>query len=122
VNEKIPPPLKFTVNWDENYVYTGDHFYGQSICQLHLLCQQYNYDLVELHYNNAFLIPTELNSLPALTPEDAYRQGYVERGDRQEKFPWNADMEDLLHLSPDKARDRINTFFAQYQGQFTCTM
>jgi FkbM family methyltransferase len=122
INEKVPPPLKFTVHWDENYKHSGDHFYGQSICQLNLLCQRYDYALVELHYNNAFLIPAELNPLPALTPEAAYHQGYLERGDRQEKFPWNADVEDLLHLSPDEACDRIHTLFAQYQGQFSCTL
>ncbi|MDX2216780.1 MAG: FkbM family methyltransferase [Oculatellaceae cyanobacterium bins.114] len=122
INEKVPPPLRFTVHWDENFVYSGDHFYGQSICQLDLLCQRYNYALVELHYNNAFLIPAELSPVPALTPEDAYRQGYLERGDRQEKFPWNANVEDLLHLSPMEACDRLHTFFAKYHGQFTCTV
>ena len=27
VNEKIPPPLKFSVRWDPNYRWSNDHFW-----------------------------------------------------------------------------------------------
>lgn len=37
INEKIPPPIKFTVKWDASYIWAGDHFYGQSISQLNVL-------------------------------------------------------------------------------------
>jgi len=118
INEKIPPPLKFTVKWDPDYVWREDHFYGQSISQLDMLCNQYGYALVKLHYNNAFLIPREISPDPALSPVEAYRTGYLEYSDRKEKFPWNADMEELLNLRPEEARDFLNKFFEAYTGKY----
>ncbi|MEG4285600.1 FkbM family methyltransferase [Microcoleus sp. A006_D1] len=120
INEKIPPPLKFTVNYSPNYVWNNDHFFGQSISQLNIICQQYNYTLVELHYNNAFLIPQEISPAPSLTPEEAYRRGYLEQPDRKNKFPWNADIEQVHNLSPQEALIYITNFFSKYEGEFTC--
>ncbi len=122
INEKIPPPLKFTVKWDSNYVWENNHFYGQSICQLYLLCEKYEYSLVELHYNNAFLIPKELNPHLSLTPDEAYRHGYLECSDRQNKFPWNADFETIYSLTAEQALDYVNKFFANYQGKYICSL
>jgi len=122
INEKIPPPIKFTVNWDPEYVWAADHFYGQSISQLYILCTQYQYSMVELHYNNAFLIPEEINIYPSLTPEEAYTKGYLEQPDRKEKFPWNANVEELLGLSPQEAVDFVNKFFQKYEGKFVCSL
>lgn len=121
INEKIPPPLKFTVKWDPKYAWNEDHFYGQSISQLHLLCTQFKYALVELNYNNAFLIPQEVNVYPELTPEEAYRKGYQEQSDRKKKFPWNDNMEEILSLPPEEAKKFVNSFFSKYQGQFECS-
>lgn len=120
INEKIPPPLKFTVKWHPTYVWANDHFYGQSICQLNLLCEKYNYSLVELHYNNAFLIPQEISPYPSLTPEEAYTTGYLNRADRKQKFPWNSNVEEIHNLSAQETLNYVNTFFAKYTGQFEC--
>lgn len=122
INEKIPPPLKFTVQWNPNYVWENNHFYGQSICQLNILCNKYEYALVELHYNNAFLIPKEISFSPPLTPEEAYKKGYLERSDRKEKFPWNADIEKIYSLSSEDALNYVNNFFAKYKGKFDCSI
>lgn len=122
INEKIPPPLKFTVKWDSDYVWENNHFFGQSICQLNILCQKYEYALVELHYNNAFLIPKELSPYPSLTPEEAYRKGYLEQPDRKQKFPWNANIEEIHSLAPEQALNYVNNFFTQYQGKFICSL
>jgi len=122
INEKIPPPLKFTVKWDSQYVWNEDHFYGQSISQLHLLCVQFKYSLVVLHYNNAFLIPQEINIYPVLSPEEAYRTGYQAQSDRKEKFPWNDDMEEVLRLPPDEAVKFVKAFYKKYEGQFVCSL
>lgn len=122
INESIPPPLKFTVKWDSDYVWENNHFYGQSICQLDILCKKYDYALVNLHYNNAFLIPKEISPLPSLTPEEAYRTGYLERLDRKLKFPWNADVEDIHNLSPETALNYVNNLFAKYQSKFVCCL
>ena len=122
VNEKIPPPVKFTVKWDPGYFWREDHFYGQSIAQLYTLCAKFQYSLVELHYNNAFLIPSEINPNPPLTPEEAYQNGYVNQPDRKEKFPWNANMEALLSLPPEEAVAFINSYFSEHKGLFICSL
>ena len=112
INEKIPTPIKFTVKYDRNYVWGVNHFFGQSLSQLYLLCEKYNYDLVELYYNNAFLVPKEKNSkLPSLHPEEAYREGYKNKCDRQTKFPYNKDVDALLDMKPVEALQYINRYF-----------
>lgn len=118
INEKIPPPLKFTVKYDPLYEWNVDHFYGQSISSLHSLVSSYEYSLVDLHYNNAFLIPSELCSKRSLTPEEAYCQGYKDKTDRKEKWSWNADMEEALHMKPEDALDFISRYFEKYKGKF----
>jgi hypothetical protein len=118
INEKIPPPVKFSVKWNPEYSWNVDHFYGQSISQLHMLATKHQYALVELHYNNAFLIPLEYSRKPALTPEEAYRSGYFAKPDRKKKFPWNDDMEEVLHMEPAAALSFINKYFRKYKGMF----
>jgi hypothetical protein len=122
INEKIPPPIKFAVKWDKNYAWATDHFYGQSISQLNMLINQHKYSLVELHYNNAFLIPTEISPAASLTPEEAYRVGYLEKTDRKSKFPWNSNMEDVLYMEPQEALDFINNFFSKYHGAYDASI
>lgn len=121
INEKIPPPLEFTVKWDPAFAWNGDHFYGQSIAQLGALVEESGYELLELHYNNAFLAPRELGLGPSLTPEDAYQRGYSGQPDRREKFPWNADVEHVLDMDPAEAEAFFLTFFQRYEGQFALT-
>jgi hypothetical protein len=122
INEKIPPPVKFTVKWNPNYSHRGDHFYGQSVSQLYSLCPRFRYSLINLHYNNAFLVPVEINPYPPLTAEQAYQKGYLNQPDRKARFPWNSNMEDLLKLSPEQAVDFLNQFFEAYQGDFICSL
>jgi hypothetical protein len=122
INEKIPPPLKFTVKWDPDFAWVGDHFFGQSISKLGELADTYRYSLVALHYNNAFLVPAELDVSPSLTPADAYDRGYASKPDRREKFPWNADVDTALGMSPHDAEDFFRSFFAKYDGQYQLTL
>jgi len=118
INEKIPPPLKFTVLYDPAYSWHTNHFFGQSISQLYGLCTKYGYDLVELHYNNAFLIPHEINRNTSLTPEVAYAEGYRNKKDRKERFPYNADIDPVLEMNADDAKRFIEDAFQRYRGQF----
>ena len=122
INEKIPPPIKFTINWDPNYVWATDHFYGQSISQLHLLCLKHNYAIVELLYNNAFLIPLECKPKSMFSPQEAYRLGYLEKADRKKKFSYNANMEEVLRMKPEDALRFIETFFAKYKGRYVASI
>jgi hypothetical protein len=118
INEKIPPPLRFTVKWQSDGDWSKDHFYGQSLSMLEQLAKRNNYDLVALEYNNAFLIPRELNPLPALAAAEAWRKGYVERSDRFQRFPWNKDMESLITMPTEQCLSVLREKFKPYEGKF----
>jgi hypothetical protein len=127
INEKIPPPIKFTVKWEPekwnpNHIWNKDYFYGQSISQLHELCTEHGYGIVDLEYNNAFLVPKQISRMPILNPEEAFKKGYLERTDRKEKFPWNAEIEEVYSLSPEAALNFINKMFKKYEGKYICTL
>ncbi|WP_156027730.1 hypothetical protein [Candidatus Solirubrobacter pratensis] len=109
INESFPPPLRFRVKWDPKWSYAGDHLHGFSIGALGELAHQHGYAIVDLFYNNAFLVPAERAGGAALTPEEAYQRGYLGRADRLERLPWNAELEPMQRLSPEEA----SLFFAE---------
>src|SRR5437868_13196727 len=116
INEKIPPPIKFVVNYDAHFQ-LQHHFYGYSIASLAELCARHAYALIELEYNNAFLAPAGV-APASLTPEAAYRRGYLDRPDRREKFRLNQDMEILHTLSPERGVEFLKKFFARHAGKY----
>jgi hypothetical protein len=118
INEKIPPPLKFSVKWDPAHHWAQDHFFGQSLSMLEDLGKRQGYALVGLEYNNAFLIPRELNPVPMLPAAEAYRAGYASRPDRLQRLPWNRDMEPLLSMDADAAKAFVREKFAAYAGKY----
>jgi len=122
INEKIPTPIKFAVMYNRNHEYTGDHFYGMSISMLGDICKEHSYDIIGLNYINAFLVPHEDNSFTTYSPDEAYRVGYKEKKDRKEKFPWNANMEELLSMTPDQGIQFIRNFFSKYEGKYILTI
>ena len=117
INEKIPPPVKFVVGYDPNFS-LQHHFFGYSIASLEDLCEQHDYALIALEYNNAFLAPRELSGAHALDAATAYRRGYLERPDRRERFPNNDDMEALHSLKPAESVEFLNRFFARHKGKY----
>ena len=116
INEKIPPPIKFVVNYDPDF-WLQHHFYGYSVESLGELCARHAYALIELEYNNAFLAPAEI-APRALTPTAAYRRGYLERPDRRTKFWLNEDMEILHTLEPAEAVAYLEKFYARHAGKY----
>lgn len=118
INEKIPPPISFSVLYDADHYWKEDHFYGQSISQAEILCKKFSYDIVELHYNNLFIVPREINTAKALSVEDAYDVGYRNKPDRKSKFPWNEDMEALLTMQKKEGIEFLREKFKSYSGKF----
>lgn len=117
INEKIPPPIRFVVNYDPDFQ-PAHHFFGHSIASLEDLCRQHGYAIIALEYNNAFLAPVELPGVRPLTADEAYRRGYLERPDRREKFHRNHDMEALHSLSPADGVRFIKKYFAGQRGKY----
>lgn len=116
-NEKIPPPIKFVVNFAPDFQ-LRHHFFGYSLAKLNDLLVKYNYVLLEIEYNNVFLAPAESAGAEAIDVEQAYRKGYLERADRKEKFAANANMEILHSLSPAEGVEFLNEFYAAHQGKY----
>lgn len=119
INEKIPYPIEFSVKYSTDHYWRGDHFYGQSISQLNKLCKKYNYKIVELFYNNAFLMPSEIKGPRTLTCEEAYKAGYSDKADRIAKFPYNQDMEELQSLNKSQGIQFLRDKFKKYSGSYT---
>ncbi|HEX4899371.1 MAG TPA: hypothetical protein VFV61_02505 [Pyrinomonadaceae bacterium] len=117
INEKIPPPIKFSVNYDPDFQ-LREHFYGYSIAYLEELCGKHDYAVIDLEYNNVFLAPREIAGGRALTVEEAYRRGYADRPDRHKKFHRNENMEFLQSASPEEGIRFIRQFFAQFNGKY----
>jgi len=117
INEKIPPPVKFVVNYDPDFT-LQHHFYGQSLASLEELCRQHSYALIELEYNNAFLAPREVRGVRHIDADTAYRAGYLDRPDRLKKLPLNRDMESLHSMSPRDVVGFLNKFFARHKGKY----
>jgi hypothetical protein len=118
INEKIPPPIRFTVKWDPGHRWNQDHFFGQSLSILDDLGRREGYALVGLEYNNAFLIPRELNPVPMMSASEAYRQGYAERQDRLQRLPWNRDMEPLQKMASADGIAFLRERFSAYEGRY----
>jgi enoyl-CoA hydratase/carnithine racemase len=53
-----------------------------------------------------------------LSAEEAYRAGYVDRADRRELFPWNANVEPALSASPPEALALFEKLFEKYRGKY----
>ncbi len=119
INEKIPPPLEFTVLFDENYAWAGDHFYGQSLSQLKKLATFAGYALVHLEYNNAFLVRKEICGRKDLTSKEAYSIGYQFNTNREKIFHWNANVDHLLTGSVEENYYFLNRFFEKYKEKYT---
>jgi hypothetical protein len=119
INENIPPPLKFVVKFDPDFQLRY-HFYGYSIAALEDLCEKHGYGILELEYNNVFLAPKE-SGAKFRDAESAYREGYLARPDRKERFASNLDMEILHSLSPEEGIRFLHEFYAGDAGNYFLT-
>jgi len=119
INEKIPPPIYFTVTYDENHFWKGDHFFGCSLQAAFEEVSKFDYKLYTVIYNNAIFIPKEMNlEFQNLTVAEFYKDGYMNKSDRKEKFSYNSDVDVLLDMKQEEAIIFLNNFFKDYQGLF----
>lgn len=118
-NEKIPPPIKFCVNFDPDFK-LRHHFFGYSISKLSDLLEKHEYSLLRIEYNNAFLAPNDLPGVTGMAVgiTEEYRRGYRDRPDRKEKFAENRDVEVLHSVSPEKACELLQTLYSKDRGNY----
>jgi len=119
INEKVPPPIYFTVTYEENHFWKGDHFYGCSIVAASELMKQYGYHLESVQYNNALFVRGDLAigyHIADLSAEQAYRAGYADRPERASMFPWNANVDEALTAPAEQGIEVLKQFFGQYKN------
>jgi len=117
INEKIPPPIRFIVKYNPEFR-LRHHFFGFSIASLADLCAEFDYSIVALEYNNAFLAANELSGVRALEVEGAYREGYRDRPARRKLFATNDDMEIIHTLSAPEAVLFLEQFYEKFAGEY----
>jgi hypothetical protein len=61
------------VLYSDQYSWDVSHFYGQSISQVGVLCERHEYAIVELEYNNVFLVLRE-SAQVSLSPVEAHER------------------------------------------------
>jgi len=122
LNEKIPPPIKFSVNYSDDYYYaSGSHFYGFSIQCLEDILSKYGYDLVKVQYNNCYIIKSELNTFGSVGIADGYRDGYTNNTDKKKHFWYNKNVDCLQQddMPIEKKLKFIDNFFEEHVGKYS---
>jgi len=110
INEKIPPGIKFTVNYDSEYFWDESHYYGYSISMLEELLLKYEYKIKMLDYNNVVLVPGKQEE----SIIDVYNNGYYNKPDRQSKFYYNDNLNHIYSLSKEEQILFFNNLFTNY--------
>ncbi len=121
INQSIPPPVRFTVDYSPGYKWAFDGFFGMSLSQADALCRAHDYQIVAVEYNNVFMILAELSNEPPKTINDLYHEGFLDRSDSREKLVSDWGMIRALTTLPDDEKiTYINSVFGKYKGRFTC--
>ena len=119
INEKIPPPIYFTVTYDENHFWKGDDFFGCSLQAASEELSKFDYKLYTVLYNNAIFISKNTNiNFPDLSLVEFYENGYKYKKDRKDKFSYNKDVDVLLEMNGLDAVAFIDNIFKDYRGKF----
>lgn len=118
INEKIPPPIKFTVKYDKDYWWDGTHFYGVSLSKIYELFDKFNYDVINLTHNNVFAVRKEFNpGLKAFRPIELYDKFYI-NANWEQYFSYNKNVKHFLALETSTAYEEISFYFRTYFGKY----
>lgn len=78
-NGYLPPPISKTIPYDPDYVWSQTTYFGASLCALHKLAVSRGYALVYCNHVKAFFVRADLAGEAALTPEQAFKPGRMNR-------------------------------------------
>ena len=107
INEKIPPPLYFEVQYSSEYMFNphdyGGAFFGCSLQAVFETALEHNYEVIHLEYNNVFLIDrryVQKDKMSFQNARELWLQGYVRQALRDSYFPWNSEYSHLFETTP----------------------
>ena len=72
-NAKFPPPIKWTITYNEKHIWDGSDYYGASLASFNELFEKNNYKLVCCNSHtgsNAFFVKKEFEKLFEDVPKD----------------------------------------------------
>ena len=119
INEKIPPPVFFTVLFEPSHFWKGDHFFGCSITAASSTVKKFGYKLVKLQYNNAIFVSDSFSkNFEDVSPEKAYDEGYKYKSDRKQKFKYNESVDELLNMDSKDVIIFLNNLYKDYEGLY----
>jgi len=122
INEKIPPPVKFAVLYNESYSWNDAPFFGQSISQVQDLCNNHDYSIINVEYNNVFLIDNKtkhnIKTFTKDTMVEAWKSGYLNKPDRRTKFSHNNNFEPIYSMTAENSVKFIDNAFAKHKGRY----
>ena len=110
INEKIPPPIKFTVNYQPGYWWDTSHFFGYSISMLEDIK---GYKIDSLDFNNVVMTP----GVQEIPIADLYRDGYWNMTPRRPVY--NEDFDPIYAMPYATQIAFIKAKFARYRGRYT---
>jgi hypothetical protein len=120
INEKIPPPIRFSVQYSDDWKWDKEHFYGMSLSKLYDLCVGFSYDLVDMENENAIIIAMEVNNgmFSVYTPETLYELKYVHSRLATSPESYNHNVRDWLYMDVVQCMDSIKNFFSHSYDKF----
>lgn len=119
INEKIPPPIRFSVNFSCDWLWPGDHFYGCSLAAVLDMASDFGYAPVELVLNNLLLVEKTESQLEASSvAKSLYQKGYLDHPERDTLFSHNRDVDSWLDLPEEELLEAISSFFQVYTGKY----
>lgn len=113
INEKIPMPVDFSVTYDKNWKWKGDHFFGYSLNCLEPILKQFDYYVYKVVYNNVILTKSPNEKVNLV---DHYQNGYKNSKDRKKIFYYNTDVEYWQSLNTSDAESEIKNYFKKYDN------
>lgn len=121
INEKIPPPIYFSVDYSDTHYWQGDHFYGCSLAAATEIVKPRGYVLESVQYNNAVFVESSIahGKIEDLDAAEAYHVGYANKPDRKSLFKWNDDVECLHGMGKEESVAFVTDLFSKYAGSFT---
>lgn len=130
INEKIPPPIRFTVKNNPDWFWEGSTFYGFSIQMVDHFIKDHGYSIRSLDYDNIVLKKLDkqienINEHIKYHYENGYKNAGYDfknglKSNRYMRFPWNRDWE-MLHdneVSINTKKMFIKDKFKKYKGKY----
>ena len=101
INERVPPGIKYHA-LEKSVEVPATLLSGMSLTSATDLLASFNYRPLELHYNNLFAIPKELDNqtiemhFPERTDQRLYEEGFTNRPDSFTVYPWNNEWRPII--------------------------